>query len=65
MSVRYRSAAAVRVNITRRQAGDPAGPAVPLLHGFPALLFMYPHLVTALADRIHLVAPGYDHPCFE
>ena len=63
MSVQYRSAAAVRVNVAHREAGDPASPALLLLHGFPVSLFMYPHLVTALADRFHVVGP--DYPGFE
>ena len=42
MSVQYRSAAAVRVNVAYREAGDPASLALLLLHGFPASLFMCP-----------------------
>jgi pimeloyl-ACP methyl ester carboxylesterase len=59
MSVQYRSTAVSGVNVAYREAGDPAGPTLLLLHGFPASSFMYRHLMTALADRFHLVAPDY------
>jgi pimeloyl-ACP methyl ester carboxylesterase len=47
------------VNVAYREAGDPASPTLLLLHGFPASSFMYRHLMTALADQFHLVAPDY------
>jgi pimeloyl-ACP methyl ester carboxylesterase len=59
MSVRYRSAAVAGVNVAYREAGDPANPALLLLHGFPASSFMYRHLLAVLADRFHLIAPDY------
>ena len=59
MSVQYRSAAVAGVNVAYREAGDPASPALLLLHGFPASSFMYRHLLAVLADRFHLVAPDY------
>lgn len=59
MSVRYRSAAVAGVNVAYREAGNPASPALLLLHGFPASSFIYRHLTRALADRFHLVAPDY------
>lgn len=40
-----------------REAGDPAAPALVLLHGFPSSSFMYRHLLERLGDRFHLVAP--------
>ena len=57
MSVRYRSAAVAGVNVAYREAGDPANPALLLLHGSPASSFMYRRLLAVLADRFHLVAP--------
>ncbi len=40
-----------------REAGDPAAPALLLLHGFPTSSFMYARLMPLLEDRFHLVAP--------
>ncbi len=59
MSVQYRSATVAGVNVAYREAGSPANPTLLLLHGFPASSFTYRHLMTALADRFHLVAPDY------
>jgi pimeloyl-ACP methyl ester carboxylesterase len=42
-----------------REAGDPAAPAVVLLHGFPTSSYMFRHLVPALADRYHVIAPDH------
>ena len=59
MSVQYRTATVAGVNVAYREAGGPASPTLLLLHGFPASSFAYRHLMTALADRFHLVAPDY------
>jgi pimeloyl-ACP methyl ester carboxylesterase len=59
MSVHYRSATVSGVNVAYREAGAPDSPALLLLHGFPASSFMYRHLMEALADRFHLIAPDY------
>ena len=59
MSVQYRSATVAGVNVAYREAGSPSSPTLLLLHGFPASSFEYRHLMTALADRFHLVAPDY------
>ena len=42
-----------------REAGDPLAPTVVLLHGFPTSSYMYRHLIPALADRYHVVAPDH------
>jgi pimeloyl-ACP methyl ester carboxylesterase len=42
-----------------REAGDPAAPALVLLHGFPTSSFMFRNLIPALADRYHVIAPDY------
>lgn len=42
-----------------RQAGDPALPAMVLLHGFPSSSHMFRDLMPLLADRFHLIAPDY------
>src|SRR5215467_13653224 len=47
------------LRIAYREAGDPAGPKLVLLHGFPASSHQYRNLIPALADRFHVVAPDY------
>lgn len=42
-----------------RQAGAPDAPVVLLLHGFPTSSHMFRHLIPALADRYHVVAPDH------
>jgi pimeloyl-ACP methyl ester carboxylesterase len=42
-----------------REAGDPQAPAVVLLHGFPTSSYMFRHLIPALADRYHVIAPDH------
>jgi pimeloyl-ACP methyl ester carboxylesterase len=42
-----------------REAGDPTGPALVLLHGFPTSSYMFRDLVPALADRYHVIAPDH------
>src|ERR1700724_2556439 len=39
------------------EAGDPANPTLPLLHGFPSSSHMFRNLIPLLADRFHVVAP--------
>jgi pimeloyl-ACP methyl ester carboxylesterase len=42
-----------------REAGASGAPAVVLLHGFPASSFMFRHLIPALAERYHVIAPDH------
>jgi pimeloyl-ACP methyl ester carboxylesterase len=42
-----------------REAGPADAPPVVLLHGFPTSSFMFRHLIPALADRYHVIAPDY------
>jgi pimeloyl-ACP methyl ester carboxylesterase len=42
-----------------REAGDPAAPAVVLLHGAPASSFMFRDLIPLLAGSHHVIAPDY------
>lgn len=42
-----------------REAGDPAAPAVLLLHGFPTSSYMFRHLIPALTDRYRVIAPDH------
>lgn len=64
MSVHHRYATVDGHRLFYREAGDPAAPAVVLLHGFPASSFMFRELIPALADRYHVIAPdhlGFGH----
>lgn len=60
--VHYRYEQVDDVKIFYREAGNPAAPAVLLLHGFAASSFMFRDLIPALADRYHVIAP--DLPAF-
>ncbi|WP_197373203.1 alpha/beta fold hydrolase [Mycolicibacterium baixiangningiae] len=42
-----------------REAGDPEAPDVVLLHGYPTSSHMFRHLIPALADRYHVIAPDH------
>ncbi len=42
-----------------REAGDPAAPALLLLHGFPSSSTQYEVLMQRLAGDLHVVAPDY------
>jgi pimeloyl-ACP methyl ester carboxylesterase len=42
-----------------REAGSPNAPTILLLHGFPTSSHMFRHLIPALADQFHIVAPDY------
>lgn len=47
------------LDIFYREAGPADAPAILLLHGFPTSSQMFRHLIPALADRYHVVAPDY------
>lgn len=55
--VNYRYVDVEGHRIFYREAGDPAMPAILLLHGFPTSSHMYRELIPLLADRYHVVAP--------
>ena len=57
--VRHRSVRVGGIDLFYREAGDPRLPTLLLLHGFPSSSHMFRHLMPALADRFHLVAPDY------
>ncbi|MEV4127938.1 alpha/beta hydrolase [Nocardia sp. NPDC049707] len=42
-----------------REAGDPAKPALVLLHGFPSSSAMFRNLLPSLAEDCHLIAPDH------
>lgn len=45
------------VGVFYREAGDPAAPALLLLHGFPTSSHMFRDFLHRLADRYHVIAP--------
>lgn len=47
------------VKIFYREAGDPADPAIVLLHGFPSSSHQYRELLADLSDDYYLIAPDY------
>lgn len=47
------------LDIFYREAGSPNAPTILLLHGFPTSSHMFRHLIPALANQFHLVAPDY------
>jgi pimeloyl-ACP methyl ester carboxylesterase len=57
--VRHRSVDVDGVRIFYRESGRSGAPTLLLLHGFPASSHMFRHLMPALADRWHVVAPDY------
>ena len=42
-----------------REAGPRESPTLVLLHGFPTSSRMFRHLIPALADRFHVIAPDH------
>jgi pimeloyl-ACP methyl ester carboxylesterase len=42
-----------------REAGDPAQPAIVLLHGYPTSSFMFRELIPRLAGDFHVIAPDH------
>ncbi|OSC31295.1 alpha/beta hydrolase [Mycobacterium vulneris] len=59
MPVHHRYATVDGHRIFYREAGDPAATAVVLLHGFPTSSYMFRHLIPALADKYHVIAPDH------
>lgn len=57
--VHYRTVSIEGVRVFYREAGPKDAPVVLLLHGFPASSHMFRHLIPALSDRYHIVAPDY------
>jgi pimeloyl-ACP methyl ester carboxylesterase len=55
----YRTADVLGRKIFYREAGDPAMPAIVLLHGFPASSHSYRELIPMLSRYYHVIAPDY------
>jgi pimeloyl-ACP methyl ester carboxylesterase len=58
-TVRYEAVSVDGLNIAYREAGIPQNPKLVLLHGFPASSHQYRNLISALANRFHVIAPDY------
>ncbi len=57
--ITYHSISIDGLDIFYREAGSRDNPTILLLHGFPTSSHMFRNLMSALADRFHLVAPDY------
>jgi pimeloyl-ACP methyl ester carboxylesterase len=58
-TVRFKTIEVDGLEVFYREAGQPGMPKLVLLHGFPGSSAYYRHLIPALADRFHIVAPDY------
>jgi pimeloyl-ACP methyl ester carboxylesterase len=56
-NIQYLNAPLPQFNVFYREAGDPSGPTILLLHGFPTSSHMFRSLVPALALYMHVIAP--------
>jgi pimeloyl-ACP methyl ester carboxylesterase len=56
-AVRYKNATVDGLDLFYREAGNPANPAILLLHGYPTSSHMFRGLIPLLADRYHVIAP--------
>lgn len=57
--VRYKTTEIDGLEIFYREAGDPANPAIVLLHGFPTSSHMYRDLIPELSEDFYVVAPDF------
>ncbi|MGW3331769.1 alpha/beta fold hydrolase [Streptomyces rubiginosohelvolus] len=57
--VRHRYTSVHGRRVFYREAGPAGAPTVVLLHGFPTSSRMFRHLIPALADRYHVIAPDH------
>ena len=55
----YRTITVNGSEIFYREDGDPSGPTLLLLHGFPSSSAQYDQLMRRLASRCHVIAPDY------
>ncbi|MBU3078826.1 alpha/beta fold hydrolase [Sphingomonas quercus] len=58
-AVRYHRVDVDGVGVFYREAGNPAAPAVVLLHGYPSSSRMWGPLLPLLARKYHVIAPDY------
>lgn len=57
--IRHRTISVSDMNVFVREAGEPARPALVLLHGFPSSSRQYVRLIDRLAGHWHVIAPDY------
>jgi len=57
--MRFNTVSVEGLDIFYREGGDPRGPALVLLHGYPASSHQYRNLIPLLAKRFHVIAPDY------
>jgi pimeloyl-ACP methyl ester carboxylesterase len=59
VEIHHRTATVNGQRVFYREAGPTGSPVVLLLHGFPTSSRMFRHLIPALADRYHVIAPDH------
>lgn len=59
VTVHHRTASVDGLEVFYREAGPSDAPTILLLHGYPTSSHMFRHLIPALADRFHVVAPDH------
>src|SRR5688500_5095618 len=59
VDVHHRTVTVNGQRVFYREAGPSGAPVVLLLHGFPTSSRMFRHLIPALADRYHVIAPDH------
>jgi len=57
--IRFRREIVNGVGVHFQEAGDPARPALLLLHGFPSTSRMWDRLIPSLLPHYHVIAPDY------
>jgi pimeloyl-ACP methyl ester carboxylesterase len=57
--MRHKTLEIDEINVFYRESGNPGSPKLVLLHGFPSSSHQYRNLMSALADRFHIVSPDY------
>lgn len=57
--VKYATEEVDGLKVAYREVGKPGNPKLVLLHGFPSSSHQYRNLISALADRFHVISPDY------
>lgn len=57
--VHHRTVSVDGLEVFYREAGPQGAPVLLLLHGYPTSSHMFRHLIPALADRYHVIAPDH------
>ncbi len=59
VAVHHRTVTVDGLDVFYREAGPVDAPVLLLLHGYPTSSHMFRHLIPALADRYHVIAPDH------